>query len=36
MAVKSILRFPDPKLREPSVEVGEIGDDVRQLVADMV
>jgi peptide deformylase len=36
MAVKSILRFPDPKLRERSVEVGEqVGDDVRQLVADM-
>ena len=35
MAVKSILRFPDPKLRERSVEVGEFGDDVRQLVADM-
>jgi peptide deformylase len=35
MAVKSILRFPDPKLRERSAEIGEIGDDVRQLVADM-
>ena len=35
MAVKAILRFPDPKLRERSVEVGDIGDDVRQLVADM-
>ena len=35
MAVKSILRFPDPKLRERSVEVGDIGDDLRQLVADM-
>jgi peptide deformylase len=35
MAVKSIVRFPDPRLRQRSVEVGEIGDDVRQLVADM-
>jgi peptide deformylase len=35
MAVKSILRFPDPKLRLRSEEIGEIGDDVRQLVADM-
>lgn len=35
MAVKSILRFPDPKLRQRSEEIGEIGDDLRQLVADM-
>ena len=35
MAVKSIVRFPDPKLRERSMEVSEFGDDVRQLVADM-
>ncbi|HEY7375088.1 MAG TPA: peptide deformylase [Polyangia bacterium] len=37
MAVKSILRFPDPQLRQRSVEVsvGDIGDDLRQLVADM-
>jgi peptide deformylase len=35
MAVRSILRFPDPKLRQRSAEVGEIDDDVRQLVADM-
>jgi peptide deformylase len=35
MAVRSILRFPDPRLREKSVDIGEIGDDVRQLVADM-
>ena len=36
MAVRSILRFPDPRLRECSVEVGDVGEDVRQLVADMV
>ena len=35
MAVRSILRFPDPRLREKSLDIGEIGDDVRQLVADM-
>jgi peptide deformylase len=35
MAVKSILRFPDPRLRQRSEEIGEIGDDVRQLAADM-
>ncbi len=35
MALRSILRFPDPKLRQRSEEIGEITDDVRQLVADM-
>jgi peptide deformylase len=35
MAVRSIVRFPDPRLRERSGEVGEVGDDLRQLVADM-
>jgi peptide deformylase len=35
MAVRSILRFPDPKLRQKSEEIDEIGDDLRQLVADM-
>ena len=35
MAVRSILRFPDPKLRHRSAEIGDITDDVRQLVADM-
>jgi peptide deformylase len=35
MAVRSILRFPDPKLRQRSAEVLELGDDLRQLVADM-
>lgn len=35
MAVRPILRFPDSKLRQRSAEVAEIGDDVRQLVADM-
>jgi len=35
MAVRSIVRFPDPRLRQRSAEVGEVGEDVRQLVADM-
>ena len=35
MALRSILRFPDPKLRQRSEEIGEVADDVRQLVADM-
>jgi len=36
MALRSILRFPDPRLRQRSAEVGEVGADLRQLVADMV
>jgi peptide deformylase len=35
MAVRSILRFPDSRLRQSSVEVKAVDDDVRQLVADM-
>jgi peptide deformylase len=35
MAVRSILRFPDPKLRQRSLEVGDVDDELRQLVADM-
>jgi peptide deformylase len=35
MAVLPILRFPDPKLRQKSAEVGDVDDHVRQLVADM-
>jgi peptide deformylase len=35
MAVRPILRFPDPKLRQSSTEIRDIGDDLRQLVADM-
>jgi peptide deformylase len=38
MAVRSILRFPDPRLRQPTVEVdpAAIGDDLRALVADLI
>jgi peptide deformylase len=35
MAVRDILRFPDSRLRQRSVEVDEVDDDVRRLVADM-
>jgi peptide deformylase len=35
MPVRDILRFPDSRLRQRSVEVTEIDDGVRQLVADM-
>src|SRR4051794_3464714 len=35
VAVRDILRFPDSRLRQRSVEVGEVDADVRQLVADM-
>lgn len=35
MAVRSILRFPDPQLRQRSVDIGDVGEDVRQLAADM-
>jgi peptide deformylase len=35
MATRPIVRFPDPKLRQRSAEVGAVDDGVRQLVADM-
>jgi peptide deformylase len=35
MALRSILRFPDPTLRQRSTDIGEIGEELRQLVADM-
>jgi peptide deformylase len=35
MALRTILRFPDAKLRQRSADVTEVNDDVRQLVADM-
>ena len=36
MAVRPIVRFPDSRLRQTSVEVKIVDDDVRRLVADMV
>jgi len=35
MALLPILRFPDAKLRQSSLPVAAVDDDVRQLVADM-
>jgi peptide deformylase len=35
MALRSILRFPDPQLRQRSVELDDFDDGMRQLVADM-
>ncbi len=35
MAVLDIVTYPDPRLREETTEVGEITDDVRQLVTDL-
>jgi peptide deformylase len=35
MAIRPILRYPDPKLREKSQDVTAFGDELRQLVADM-
>jgi peptide deformylase len=35
MALRDILRFPDSRLRQRSLEVGEVDDDLRQLIADM-
>ncbi|HVZ87750.1 MAG TPA: peptide deformylase [Polyangia bacterium] len=35
MAERPIVRFPDPKLRQRSAEIGAVDDGLRQLVADM-
>jgi peptide deformylase len=35
MAVLPIVKYPDPRLRQPTVPVGEVTDEVRQLVHDM-
>jgi peptide deformylase len=35
MALRPILRFPDAKLRQRSLEVKSVDDELRQLVADM-
>jgi peptide deformylase len=36
MALRPVLKFPDPFLRQPTREVVEVNDEVRALVADMV
>lgn len=35
MAVLPIVKFPDPRLRQPTVPVSEVTDEIRKLVADM-
>ncbi|MCA9636352.1 MAG: peptide deformylase, partial [Myxococcales bacterium] len=35
MAVRDIVMYPDPRLREETFEVKEITDDIRQLVTDL-
>lgn len=35
MAVRPIVRFPDPRLRKPSVPVAEVNEELRKAVADM-
>ncbi|MGB1701187.1 MAG: peptide deformylase, partial [Nannocystaceae bacterium] len=35
MAILDIVKYPDPRLREPTVEVPEITDEVRTLVRDL-
>ena len=35
MAIRPILEYPDPKLREIAVPVLEVDDDIRKLVEDM-
>jgi peptide deformylase len=35
MAVRPIVKYPDPRLREPTEAVPEVTDEIRRLVADM-
>src|SRR6187549_3621360 len=35
MAVRPILKFPDPRLRQKTVAVTAVTDEIRKLVADM-
>lgn len=35
MAVRPIVKYPDARLRQATVEVGEVTDEIRKLVADM-
>lgn len=36
MAILEVVKYPDPRLREETFDVGEITDDVRQLVRDLI
>lgn len=35
MAVRTILHYPDPRLREPALPIAEITDEIRVLIEDM-
>jgi peptide deformylase len=35
MAVRQILKYPDPRLREPGRPVGQVSDEIRRLIDDM-
>src|SRR5215831_5371502 len=35
MAVRPIVKFPDPRLRQTTVAVGPVTDEIRKLCADM-
>ena len=36
MAILSIIRAPDPRLKKKCMPVGQVDDDIRQLMADML
>lgn len=36
MALRPIVRFPDPRLRTPAAPIGAFGDDLRNLAADLL
>lgn len=36
MALREVLQFPDPRLREKSKSIAEITDEIRELAADML
>lgn len=36
MAIKQILRFPDPRLRKKATQITEVTDKIRQLADDML
>lgn len=35
MAIRTILHYPDPRLRRKAEPVAEVNDEIRQLIADM-
>lgn len=36
MPVREVVKYPDPRLRQPSLAVNEIDDSIRELVRDLV